>query len=156
MLISCPVTAPGQLICAFVFAYAKTRFCHDTAHIYFCLLHTAILIIVIIELCHGKTCYLHMGRKDADQLCCNRAADQRLCFRYVYIVQPLDFLNLEFQASSPSSVFVQNGFCRTWSETPDRFSHWGGGGLHLFEPHHEETCYAYMPTTKAMRIQVFQ
>ena len=30
-LISCKVTA--QLICAFVFAYAKIRFSHDVAHI---------------------------------------------------------------------------------------------------------------------------
>ena len=30
-LISCAFTA--QLICAFVFAYAKSRFFHDTAHI---------------------------------------------------------------------------------------------------------------------------
>ena len=30
-LISCAVTA--QLICVFVFAYAKSRFSHDTAHI---------------------------------------------------------------------------------------------------------------------------
>ena len=32
-LISCAVTA--QLICVFVFAYAKTRFSHDEAHIIF-------------------------------------------------------------------------------------------------------------------------
>ena len=31
MLISCLVTA--QLICAFVFAYAKIRFSHDAAHL---------------------------------------------------------------------------------------------------------------------------
>ena len=31
VLISCAVTA--QLICTFVFAYAKSRFSHDTAHI---------------------------------------------------------------------------------------------------------------------------
>ena len=34
MLISCAVTA--QLICAFVFAYAKSRFSHDVAHIQKC------------------------------------------------------------------------------------------------------------------------
>ena len=34
VLISCPVTM--QLICAFVFAYAKSRFSHDTAHICTC------------------------------------------------------------------------------------------------------------------------
>ena len=32
VLISCAVTA--QLICVFVFAYAKSRFSHDAAHTY--------------------------------------------------------------------------------------------------------------------------
>ena len=32
-LISCAFTA--QLICVFVFAYAKSRFSHDKAHIHF-------------------------------------------------------------------------------------------------------------------------
>ena len=31
-LISCAVTVAAMLICAFVFAYAKSRFSHDTAH----------------------------------------------------------------------------------------------------------------------------
>ena len=31
-LISCAVTV--QLICAFVFAYAKSRFSHDLAHVF--------------------------------------------------------------------------------------------------------------------------
>ena len=38
--------------------------------------------------------------KDADQLRGNREADQRLCFRYIDIVQSLFFLNPKFQASS--------------------------------------------------------
>ena len=38
--------------------------------------------------------------KDADQLCGNREADQRLCFRYLDIVQYLYFLNTKFPASS--------------------------------------------------------
>ena len=32
---------------------------------------------------HNKTGFLHMQNKDADQLCGNREADQRLCFRYI-------------------------------------------------------------------------
>ena len=36
MLISCAVSA--QLICAFVFVYAKSRFSHEVAHIYMALL----------------------------------------------------------------------------------------------------------------------
>ena len=38
--------------------------------------------------------------KDADQLRGKREADQRLCFRYIDIVQSLYFLNPKFQASS--------------------------------------------------------
>ena len=39
--------------------------------------------------------------KGADQLCGNRTADQRLCFRYIdTVVQSLYFLNPKFQASS--------------------------------------------------------
>ena len=38
--------------------------------------------------------------KDADQLRVNREADQRLCFRYIRIVQSLFYINPKFQASS--------------------------------------------------------
>ena len=38
--------------------------------------------------------------KDADELRGNREADQRLCFRYTWIVHLLFFLNPKFQASS--------------------------------------------------------
>ena len=37
-LFSCVVSR--QLICNFVFAYAKSRFCHDVAHVYVCHLRT--------------------------------------------------------------------------------------------------------------------
>ena len=47
-----------------------------------------------------KTGFLHMRKKDADQLRGNREGDQRLCFRYKRIVQSLYFLNTKFQASS--------------------------------------------------------
>ena len=55
--------------------------------------------------------------KDADQLRGNREADQRLCFRYIDITIPL---LSEYKISSlyPSSVGVQPGLCRTWSEIP--------------------------------------
>ena len=55
--------------------------------------------------------------KDADQLPGNREADQRLCFRYT---DSTIHLLHKFEISSlwPSSVTVQPGLCRTWSETP--------------------------------------
>ena len=55
--------------------------------------------------------------KDADQLCGNREADQRLCFRYTDTTIPL-LLKSEISSLSPSSIAVQPGLCRTWSETP--------------------------------------
>ena len=38
---------------------------------------------------HEKTCFLHMQNKGADQLLCNHAADQHLCFRYLESTIPL-------------------------------------------------------------------
>ena len=36
--------------------------------------------VVLTEPLHEKTGFLHMQNKDADQLCGDRTADQRLCF----------------------------------------------------------------------------
>ena len=55
--------------------------------------------------------------KDADQLRGNREADQRLCFRYMDTTIPL-FSKTEISSLKPSSVAVQPGLCRTWSEIP--------------------------------------
>ena len=44
-------------------------------------------------------------------------ADQRLCFRYTDSTIPL-LLKSEISSVQPSSVVVQPGLCRTWSETP--------------------------------------
>ena len=55
--------------------------------------------------------------KDADQLRGNREADQRLCFRYTDSTISL-LSKYEISSLQPSSVVVQPGLCRTWSETP--------------------------------------
>ena len=55
--------------------------------------------------------------KDADQLRGNREADQRLCFRYIDSTIPL-LPKYEISSLKLSSVAVQPGLCRTWSETP--------------------------------------
>ena len=54
--------------------------------------------------------------KDADQLCGNREADQRLCFRYTDSTFP-PLLIPKFSRFWVSSVTVQAGLCWTWSET---------------------------------------
>ena len=60
-------------------------------------------------ICIGKN-------KDADQLRGNCEADQHLCFRYSDSTIPL-LLKSEISSFLLSSVMVQVGLCRTWSET---------------------------------------
>ena len=55
--------------------------------------------------------------KAADQLRSNCAADQRLCFRYIDSTISL-LPKSEISSLWPSSVSLQPGLCRTWSETP--------------------------------------
>ena len=47
----------------------------------------------------------------------NREADQHLCFRYTDSTIPL-LHKSEISSLYPSSVVVQPGLCRTWSESP--------------------------------------
>ena len=55
--------------------------------------------------------------KGADQLRSNCEAVQRLCFRYTD--GTISFLlKSEISSFLPTSVTVQVGLCRTWSETP--------------------------------------
>ena len=63
-----------------------------------------------------KPTFCRCENKDADQLCGNCEADQRLCFRYLDSTIPLlpknKVSNLEL-----SPVAVQPGLCQTWSES---------------------------------------
>ena len=72
---------------------------------------------LILEPRHEKTRYLHSENKDTDQLRGNREADQGLCFRYMDSTIPL-LPKSEISSLQPSSVVVQPGLRRTWSETP--------------------------------------
>ena len=63
-----------------------------------------------------KTAFCICENKDADQLRGNREADQRLCFSYLDSTIPL-LSKSEISSLQPSSVAVQPGLCRTWSET---------------------------------------
>ena len=54
--------------------------------------------------------------KDADQLCSNREADQRLCFHHIDSTIPL-LSEPKISKLQPSSVSVQPGLCRTRLET---------------------------------------
>ena len=61
--------------------------------------------------------------KITDQMCCDRTADQHLCFRYIDSTIPL-LPESEISSLHPFSMAVQPGLCGTWSEnTKDRFSH---------------------------------
>ena len=62
-----------------------------------------------------KPAFCICKNKDADQLCGNGEADQRLCFRYIDSTIPL-LSKSEMSSLQPSSVAVQCGLCRTWLE----------------------------------------
>ena len=64
-----------------------------------------------------KPAFCICENKDADQLLGNREADQRLCFRYTDSTMLL-LPKCEISCLWPSSVTVQPGLFRTWSETP--------------------------------------
>ena len=64
-----------------------------------------------------KPAFCICENKDADQLRGNREANQRLCFRFTDSAIPL-LLKSEISSLHPSSVVVQTGLCRAWSETP--------------------------------------
>ena len=62
-----------------------------------------------------KPAFCICENKDADQLRGNREADQRLCFRYTDSTFPL-LPKSEISSLLLSSIPVQPGLCRTWSE----------------------------------------
>ena len=64
-----------------------------------------------------KPAFCICENKDADQLRGNREAVQRLCFRYIDSTFPL-LPKYKILSLLPSSVAVQPGLCRTWSEIP--------------------------------------
>ena len=66
-----------------------------------------------------KLAFCICENKDADQLRGIREADQRLCFRYTDTCSTISLLpKYEISSLQPSSVAVQPGLCRSWSETP--------------------------------------
>ena len=70
-----------------------------------------------------KPAFCICENKGPDQLRGNRKADQRLCFSYIDSIIPLLSI-YEISSLWPSSVAVQPGLFRTWSETPKTgFSH---------------------------------
>ena len=64
-----------------------------------------------------KPAFCICENKDADRLRGNREADLRLCFRYIDNTTPL-LPKSRISSLWPSSLAVQPGLCRTWSETP--------------------------------------
>ena len=64
-----------------------------------------------------KPAFFICANKDADQICGDREADQCLCFCNRDSTIPL-LSKSEISSLLASSVAVQPGLCRTWSETP--------------------------------------
>ena len=88
--------------------------------------------------------------KAADQLCGNRTADQRLCFRYTDSTVPL-LPKSEISSLKLSSVAVQLGLCQTWSETQK--TGFLMSRLYLSEPRHEKTCrWGFRPVPTQSRL----
>ena len=88
----------------------------------------------------------HMGKpticidenKGADQLRSNCEADQRLCFRYTDRTIPL-LSKSKMSSLYPSSVTVQSGLYRTWSEPKLLvFSHIGSFQTDWYIPEPEQ------------------
>ena len=63
-----------------------------------------------------KPAFCICENKGADQLCVNRTADQRPCFRYIDSTIPL-LPKSEISSPKPSCVTVQPGLCLTCLET---------------------------------------
>ena len=123
MLISCAVTA--QLICVAAdlrLCFRISRFSHNEAHL---ILHGFLLNIcpqLLYEPRHENPLFCICENKGADQLRINRAANQRLYFRYIDRKIPL-LPKSEISSLWPSSEAVQPGLCRTLVGNPEaRFS----------------------------------
>ena len=92
----------------FLMMRLKQHRCRSAQH------QCSLIIAFIVHILDNMSCFMRKQafclclNKDADQLRCNRAADQRLCFRYIIRISSL----------WSNSVDVQHGLCRTWSETP--------------------------------------
>ena len=65
-----------------------------------------------------KLDFCQFENKDADQLCSNCTADQRLFFRYTdSMITTL--VKSKISSFKPFPVTAQAGLCQTWSETPN-------------------------------------
>ena len=69
----------------------------------------------LIEPHNDKTGFCLYKNKDTDQLCSPCTADKHLGFRYTNSTIPF-LLKSEISSLKPTSVNVQAGLCRTWSE----------------------------------------
>ena len=65
----------------------------------------------------GETAFCICENKGNDRLHCSHAADLRLCFKYIYRTIPLLPIS-KISSFHPSSLALQPGLCRAWSETP--------------------------------------
>ena len=81
-----------------------------------CFYRSSMMILDQMSLVMRKPAFCICENKDTDQLCGHREADQRLYFRYTDSTIHL-LPKYEISSLQPSSVVVQPGLCRTWSET---------------------------------------
>ena len=108
-----------------VFAYAKSWFSHDAAHMSLVERKPIFRVptgcntsqSVQAQMSHivRKQTFCICENKDADQLRGNREADQRLCFCFIDSTIPLLPI-YEISSLLPSCVVVQPGLCGAWLE----------------------------------------
>ena len=70
--------------------------------------------MLLIKQRHEITWFLQIRKQRCRSV--NRAADQRLCIRYMDSAIPFLFKS-EVSSLYPSSAAVQLGLCRTWSDS---------------------------------------
>ena len=87
-----------------------------------CMTVVPINIDYYMSLVMRKPAFCKCENKDADQLCGNRTADQRLCFRYID-TQSLCFLNPNFKPLAKFSDCTARFVSDLVGNPDDRFSH---------------------------------
>ena len=95
----------------------KCLICRTAAHIEMIGYDTIYRFSLNLSHVIRKPAFCVCENKGADQLRSNCAADQRLCFGYIDSTIPL-LPKSEISSLQQSSVTVQPGLYRIWSETP--------------------------------------
>ena len=94
--------------------YAKSRFSHDAAQVMLRNLSDPLREGAVSRVMRKSAFCIYVKTKAQISCCAYHAA-----FRYIHVDSTIPMLHqLEIASLQSSSVVVQFGLCRTWSETP--------------------------------------